>query len=158
MDGFIVVIVVDLILLAAFLASDQGFLRKFQRFHTRGLCASSVPGSDLERTARFERMDTELTYLQGDGADDANALRGFISSVKRCLGPQEVGTSYDFHNVSCTVGNGKTILAPQSGHIKKGSLLGVMGASGSGKSEYLPLLPHVKTAMVNSGKVPLSTF
>ncbi|KAM0820689.1 hypothetical protein AB5N19_06509 [Seiridium cardinale] len=63
----------------------------------------------------------------------------FVSLVKTCVGSSEIGFSFGFEQLSLVLGNGKTLVAPQSGSIRQGSVWCVMGPSGVGKTSFVNL-------------------
>jgi ABC-type multidrug transport system ATPase subunit len=64
----------------------------------------------------------------------------FIRSVSRSVTTQSIGLSFDFENLAYETKRGKKILQEVTGTIARGSMWGVMGGSGAGKSTFLNVL------------------
>jgi hypothetical protein len=132
MDGFITIIIIDVVLLALAFNAARKPLQLLRRFLTSD---SLGPTDGLDTEDGLSPIKESEMKHQEYGWSKDFALQDFASSVQRCVGTHEVGISYKFNDISLTLKGGKSILAPQSGYIEKGSLWGVMGESGAGKSE-----------------------
>ena len=64
----------------------------------------------------------------------------FIRSVSRSVTTQSIGLSFDFENLAYETRSGKKILQEVTGTMARGSMWGVMGGSGAGKSTFLNVL------------------
>jgi ABC-type multidrug transport system ATPase subunit len=64
----------------------------------------------------------------------------FIRSVSRSVTTQSIGLSFDFENLAYETRSGKKILQEVTGTMPRGSMWGVMGGSGAGKSTFLNVL------------------
>jgi len=64
----------------------------------------------------------------------------FIRSVSRSVTTQSIGLSFDFENLAYETRSGKKILQDVTGTMPRGSMWGVMGGSGAGKSTFLNVL------------------
>ncbi len=140
MDGFIAILITDLLFLAlAFLS----LLQRRGPFKGKD-CDVSSAEQNPERgfAVEFEELGSALVPHQalrsrldkGNRGSIGDTVAKLVASVKRCIGPGEVGFSFSFEDLSLVLANGRTVIAPQSGSIPKGSLWGVMGPSGAGKS------------------------
>ncbi|KAK4237658.1 hypothetical protein C8A03DRAFT_15822 [Achaetomium macrosporum] len=135
MDGFIFILVVDILLLGLFL---EPVLRRAARGWARLL--SAVSGKKLGS------RDVEVGSERGDdgggsGVSDAErSLRRFVASVGKCVGSGETGLAFGWEGLSLVLPTGKTILAAQSGFVGKGRMWAIMGGSGAGKSSFVNVL------------------
>lgn len=145
MDGFIGILIIDTILLSLLLHPVRDFLvSKLRRFLRPREAKTFEPSIELERAEERAEYGNKLPSF-GQPAESnpskdtdgptSETLRQFVASVSRCVGSRDVGLSFRFEDLSFTLDHGTTIVSPQSGHIKKGTFWGVMGASGAGKSE-----------------------
>lgn len=64
----------------------------------------------------------------------------FIRSVSRSVTTQSIGLSFDFENLAFETKGGKKILQEVTGSMPRGSMWGVMGGSGAGKSTFMNVL------------------
>lgn len=64
----------------------------------------------------------------------------FIRSVSRSVTTQSIGLSFDFESLAYETKSGKKILQDVTGTMPRGSMWGVMGGSGAGKSTFLNVL------------------
>lgn len=64
----------------------------------------------------------------------------FIRSVSRSVTTQSIGLSFDFENLAYETKSGKKTLQEVTGTMPRGSMWGVMGGSGAGKSTFLNVL------------------
>lgn len=68
-------------------------------------------------------------------------LQAFVSSMSRCLGGSNFGLSFHFKNLRFQPkGQANPILSDINGYISAGSLVGVLGGSGAGKSTFVNVL------------------
>lgn len=135
MDGFVVVLVVDVLLLACFLEPMllPGRLRRVWVW-IGGLLGRGGKGKGVG-------VDVEVGDGEGEGGEGVSGNRGegnlqrFVASVAKCVGTGETGLVFGWDGLSLVLTSRKTILAPQSGSVGKGKMWAVMGGSGAGKSE-----------------------
>ncbi|TVY93973.1 ABC transporter G family member [Lachnellula willkommii] len=99
------------------------------------------------RPTGFEQLGLQgAEYaLQDDLQDDNGAsrtdLQDFVQSLSRILGATKFGLNFEFQNLRFQPKkNPKPILSEVTGMIDAGSLWGVMGASGAGKSTFVNVL------------------
>ncbi|RKF75727.1 ATP-binding cassette sub-family G member 2 [Golovinomyces cichoracearum] len=141
MDGFIAVIIIDLMLLVLMIRPTKSWL-----YHLRDNIRSALPNSLLVprklKSSPEEICESQLGFAEEEYTSDKdnNSLTQFVASVKRCIGSNEVGMSVGFKDLSYHLNTGKVIVAPQTGHIEKGSLWAVMGSSGAGKTSFVNLI------------------
>ncbi|CAD6506021.1 BgTH12-06953 [Blumeria graminis f. sp. triticale] len=140
MDGFIAVIVIDFVLLVLMIKPVMALAATLFRVLMGGSPASRASStltvSDIEEDAGRPAS----TINDDEYISEKDRFSRFAASVKRCVGSADVGMSFSFKNVSRTLESGKEIVAPQTGHIEKGTLWGVMGASGAGKTSFVNLI------------------
>ncbi|KAI0882331.1 uncharacterized protein GGS22DRAFT_191502 [Annulohypoxylon maeteangense] len=133
MDGFIFIFILDSIILALLLKS---FRRVLDIIRWR-ILRTCIEKSTFVASPELSHIDT---ISEGNLRIEDENVRKFVASVRSCVGQGDVGFSFGFEELSLVLANGKTILAPQSGHIPKGSIWGVMGPSGAGKSSFVNVL------------------
>lgn len=139
MDGLIVSLAIDMLILILLMKSLQGFLQKFWNYIREGIRSFMM---NLKMISEKSRSDTEevyesqMSFVDDEYKNSKDNLSLFVASIQKFVGMNDVGISIGFKDISFTLGNGKTIVAPQTGHIEKGSVWAVMGASGAGKSEF----------------------
>ena len=112
------------------------------------------------------RVDNMDGYVDDDqvsmfGEDEIEAdyqnnpdLQRFIRSVSRSVTTQSIGLSFDFENLTYETKRGKKILQEVTGTMPRGSMWGVMGGSGAGKSTFLNVL--MGKANLTSGAVKIN--
>ncbi|KAF1992167.1 ABC transporter-like protein [Aulographum hederae CBS 113979] len=72
---------------------------------------------------------------------DTEELRAFINSLRRCIDGSQFGLSFAFADLGFhPKGAAKPVLCGITGEIKRGSLVGVLGGSGAGKSTFVNVL------------------
>ncbi|KAF4622800.1 hypothetical protein G7Y89_g14224 [Cudoniella acicularis] len=77
---------------------------------------------------------------QDDGADKTD-LQKFVQSLSKCLGATKFGLTFEYQNLQFHPKKSpRPILSEVTGLINAGSLWGVMGASGAGKSTFVNVL------------------
>nr|OQO28977.1 hypothetical protein B0A51_03786 [Rachicladosporium sp. CCFEE 5018] len=64
----------------------------------------------------------------------------FIRSMSKTIEMKSIGLSFDFENLMFETAKGKRILQEVTGTMPRGSMWGVMGGSGAGKSTFLNVL------------------
>ncbi|PMD65031.1 P-loop containing nucleoside triphosphate hydrolase protein [Hyaloscypha bicolor E] len=115
-----------------------------------GFTDNDIP---MEPTIRaFNRRPTGFEHLgaleaefiedlhNGD-AETKTDLHLFVQSLSKCLGATKFGLSFEFQDLGFKPPkSAKPILSDVSGAINAGSLWGVMGASGAGKSTFVNVL------------------
>lgn len=77
----------------------------------------------------------------------------FIRSVSKSITTQSIGLSFDFENLAFETKRGKKILQEVTGTMPRGSMWGVMGGSGAGKSTFLNVLMGKKRATGGTVKI-----
>lgn len=148
LDGFIVILVIDLLFLA--IVVKAFYKAPFRRWSTMSHGQKTKEDSDANVDLEFSRLDKgairhraqHVIVTQEDSEMAPDMMPKFVSLVKTCVGSSEIGFSFGFEQLSLVLANGKTLVAPQSGSIRQGSVWCVMGPSGAGKSELLS--PAVK--------------
>lgn len=111
----------------------------------------SLPGDDIQLESRISgvrrmptgflaTMDNEYAFegdedqFSKDEKSDPD-IQQFVKSLSRCTLASHFGLSFEFGNLSFQPRkSSKPVLSEVSGHIRSGTLWGVMGASGAGKS------------------------
>lgn len=93
------------------------------------MSAYSIPGDDA----------SEVGELEEEFADSPDFQR-FIRSMSRTIHTRNVGLSFDFENLDFTTSKGKKILRNVTGTMPRGSMWGIMGGSGAGKSTFMNVL------------------
>lgn len=79
--------------------------------------------------------------LDGDSDFQSNPdFQRFIQSMSKTIETQSIGLSFDFENLMFETAKGKRILQEVTGTMSRGSMWGVMGGSGAGKSTFLNVL------------------
>ena len=83
-----------------------------------------------------------LSRPQKINYDDPSAnLHLFVQSLSKCIGTSNFGLSFEFVDLHFQPGNStKPVLSQVTGQIQRGSLSGVMGASGAGKTSFVNVL------------------
>ena len=85
----------------------------------------------------FDPDDEEFERDKKPSSD----LQLFIRSMSRCIGDTNFGLSFEFENLEFHPNKAsKPVLSEVTGKINRGSLSGVMGASGAGKSTFVNVL------------------
>ncbi|KAL8697189.1 MAG: hypothetical protein Q9201_007259 [Fulgogasparrea decipioides] len=99
------------------------------------------------RITHVQRSDSafggNLTPIDSQHDDDAlvSDLDLFIQSMSKCIGTEKFGLSFEFTDLEFQPKKAaKPILSEVTGKIDRGSLWGVMGASGAGKSTFVNVL------------------
>ncbi|PQE26905.1 ATP-binding cassette sub-family G member 2 protein [Rutstroemia sp. NJR-2017a BVV2] len=97
----------------------------------------------FEEFAELEGGIGEGNTYNGEGEDEAMStdLQLFVQSLSKCLGASKFGLTFEFEDLKFHPPKAKKpILSNVSGLIDAGSLWGVMGASGAGKSTFVNVL------------------
>ncbi|KAI4280790.1 MAG: hypothetical protein L6R35_005823 [Caloplaca aegaea] len=109
----------------------------------------SLQDSDLALESRITHVQRSETAFGGnfsafDSKDDNELITDldlFIQSMSKCIGTEEFGLSFEFSNLTFQPKKAlKPIMSEVTGKIDRGSLWGVMGASGAGKSTFVNVL------------------
>ncbi|KAJ2989357.1 hypothetical protein NUW58_g3506 [Xylaria curta] len=145
LEGFIVIFIVDFLILAFLFKPLWLKLRRKSRdaltFYVRKPTPRvNTTSSRVHTDDSAETPDVNEPWNDEDLTTEDDHVQGFTTSVRSCVGQTEIGLSFGFENISLVLPNGKTILAPQSGNIPKGTIWGVMGPSGAGKSSLVNVL------------------
>ena len=81
-----------------------------------------------------------------DYDDPGSNLQLFVQSLSKCIGTSKFGLSFEFVDLKFQPKNSnRPILSEVTGQIQSGSLSGVMGASGAGKSTFVNVLMGKQT-------------
>ncbi|MCJ1472453.1 hypothetical protein MMC13_001101 [Lambiella insularis] len=94
-------------------------------------------------TGFHELMGSDFVYdpEHVDTNQPSSDLHLFVQSLSKCIGATKFGLSFGFENLSFQPSKAdKPILSQVTGYIGHGSLWGVMGASGAGKSTFVNVL------------------
>ena len=112
--------------------------------------ASARRSHQLARTMPNRRTNVRADNYDGCADDDSftseqafasnTAMQRLIFSIRKAVTTSTVGLSFGFRDLSRTVGCDKTILEGVTGTIDRGTLFGVMGGSGAGKSTFMNVL------------------
>ncbi|KAI0406240.1 hypothetical protein F4802DRAFT_606249 [Xylaria palmicola] len=145
LEGFIVIFIVDLLILAFLLRPLWPKFRRNMRDAYTLYVREFKPqlSTNCARVQEIEpASNLEVNELWNDeeSITEDDHVQGFATSVRSSVGQTDIGLSFGFENISLVLPNGKTILAPQSGHIPKGTIWGMMGPSGAGKSSLVNVL------------------
>lgn len=89
---------------------------------------------DDDDVSIFDDDEIEVDYQKNPD------FQRFIRSVSRSVTTQSIGLSFDFENLAYETRSGKKILQDVTGTMPRGSMWGVMGGSGAGKSTFLNVL------------------
>lgn len=79
-------------------------------------------------------------------------MQKFLIYLSRAIHTKEVGLSFDFEGLSFETRQGQKILRDVTGTIPRGTMTGVMGGSGAGKTTWLRLM----RGKANSGTVKIN--
>lgn len=94
--------------------------------------------TEMDDCYAFEGDDHSITYEEEKSNKD---IHRFVQSLSRCTLASNFGLSFEFEDLKFQPKKkGKPILSEVSGQIKGGTLWGVMGASGAGKSTFVNVL------------------
>lgn len=109
----------------------------------------SLQDSDIALESRITHVQRSETGFGGnftpiDSKDDNELITDldlFIQSMSKCIGTEKFGLSFEFSDLKYQPKKApKPILSEVTGKIDRGSLWGVMGASGAGKSTFVNVL------------------
>jgi ABC-type multidrug transport system ATPase subunit len=103
---------------------------------------------DDDQVSTFGDSDIEADYQNNPD------LQRFIRSVSKSVTTQSIGLSFDFENLTYETKRGKKILQEVTGTMPRGSMWGVMGGSGAGKSTFLNVL--MGKANLTSGAIKIN--
>ncbi|KAL8934507.1 MAG: hypothetical protein Q9216_005879 [Gyalolechia sp. 2 TL-2023] len=98
------------------------------------------------RITHVQRSDTGFggNFTPVDATADDELISDidlFIQSMSKCIGTEKFGLSFEFSDLKFQPKKAsKPILSEVTGKIDRGSLWGVMGASGAGKSTFVNVL------------------
>ena len=98
------------------------------------------------RITHVQRSDTGFggNFTPVDAKADEDLISDidlFIQSMSKCIGTEKFGLSFEFSDLKFQPKKAsKPILSEVTGRIDRGSLWGVMGASGAGKSTFVNVL------------------
>jgi len=161
---FIDLLLVSLVFAAKTLSRNQKLTRNRRRSRTDGVQFLkkaltfakspqfySLPDDDIQLESRLSgprrtptgflaTMDNEYAFDRDEDQfpNDEKAdpdIREFVKSLSKCTLSSNFGLSFDFDNLRFQPKKSdKPVLSEVSGQIRSGTLWGVMGASGAGKS------------------------
>ncbi|RKF62897.1 ABC transporter G family member 24 [Erysiphe neolycopersici] len=143
MDGLIVSLAIDILILILLNKPLQIWLQKFWNYIREGIrsfMTSLKMMSEKYKSDEEKAYESQMSFVDDEYKSNEDNLSQFMASIKKIVGMNDVGISIGFRDISYTIGNGKTIVAPQTGHIEKGSVWAVMGASGAGKTSFFNLI------------------
>jgi ABC-type multidrug transport system ATPase subunit len=103
---------------------------------------------DDDQVSTFGGSEIEADYQNNPD------LQRFIRSVSRSVTTRSIGLSFDFENLTYETRRGKKILQEVTGTMPRGSMWGVMGGSGAGKSTFLNVL--MGKANLTSGAIKIN--
>ncbi|GAB7352706.1 hypothetical protein MBLNU459_g3063t1 [Dothideomycetes sp. NU459] len=75
-----------------------------------------------------------------DEASNNPDMQRFLGFLSRAIETKEVGLSFDFEGLSFETKQRKTILHDVTGSISRGTMWGIMGGSGAGKSTFVNVI------------------
>ena len=94
--------------------------------------------ADIDNYYAFEGDEDHTSYKDEKSDPD---IQQFVQSLSKCNVASNFGLSFDFENLRFQPDKKrKPILSEVSGRIGSGTLWGVMGASGAGKSTFVNVL------------------
>lgn len=112
--------------------------------------ASARRSHQLARTMPNRRTEVRADNYDGCADNDSftseqafvnnTAMQRLIYSIRKAVTTSTVGLSFAFQDLTRTMGCDKTILEGVTGTIDRGTLFGVMGGSGAGKSTFMNVL------------------
>ncbi|KAL8764921.1 MAG: hypothetical protein Q9209_007814 [Squamulea sp. 1 TL-2023] len=112
------------------------------------------------RITHVQRSDTAFggnftpIGAQKDDNELISDLDMFIASMSKCIGTEKFGLSFEFTDLKFQPKKAKKpILSEVTGIIDRGSLWGVMGASGAGKSTFVNVLMGKQACTGGSTKI-----
>ncbi|KAI4179629.1 MAG: hypothetical protein L6R41_007730 [Letrouitia leprolyta] len=123
---------------ASFFDKSQNF-KKYQSLQDDDITLES-------RITHVQRSDTgfggNFTPIDATANDELiSDIDLFIQSMSKCIGTEKFGLSFEFSDLKFQPKKAsKPILSEVTGKIDRGSLWGVMGASGAGKSTFVNVL------------------
>ncbi|KAI6245928.1 Broad substrate specificity ATP-binding cassette transporter ABCG2 [Erysiphe necator] len=143
MDGFIVAITIDLFIIVLLCKPLLASIQKSWGFISQVVRSLMMRLEVISEKSRFdteEAREPQLSFTADEYTNNKDSVSLFVASIKNFVGMNDVGISIGFRDISYTLESGKTIVAPQTGHIEKGSIWAVMGASGAGKTSFFNLI------------------
>ncbi|KAI1001423.1 hypothetical protein K3495_g6776 [Podosphaera aphanis] len=164
-DGLLIIFIIDLFLLFLMFKPSKLLARMVQnasqtKLYRKHISRIRMASIDTEQAggSRSSSINEDEEFMT-----DKSSLSRYLASVKRCVESNEVGMSFGFKNISRVLDNGIEIIASQSGFIEKGTLWGVMGGSGAGKTSFVNLImgktrPSSGTTYVNEAPCNISRF
>ena len=103
-----------------------------------------ISGVRRANTGFLAAMENDFVFDEREAIDDERPdsnIQQFVQSLSRCTTAASIGLSFEFNNLSYQPkGSSQPVLSQVTGEITKGSLWGVMGASGAGKSTFVNVL------------------
>ncbi|KAL9602335.1 MAG: hypothetical protein Q9219_001901 [cf. Caloplaca sp. 3 TL-2023] len=123
---------------ASFFDKNQR-LKKYQSLQDDDVALES-------RITQVQRSDTgfggNMTPIDANADDELiSDIDLFIQSISKCIGTEKFGLSFEYTDLKFQPKKAsKPILSEVTGKIDRGSLWGVMGASGAGKSTFVNVL------------------
>lgn len=113
-----------------------------------GNVRSNLVGPNLPPSPHMRSHSASLS-ISGSGYDDPRGvddvhgpdMQKFLTYLSRAIKTREVGLSFDFERLTFETKKGhKRILTDITGSMPRGSMWGIMGGSGAGKSTFLNVL------------------
>ena len=129
------------------MSKASSFFDKNQRDHRQYQTLEEDDIALESRITQVQRVDTgfggNFTPIDtpNSGQEQITDLDLFIQSMSKCIGTENFGLSFEFTDLKFQPKKSpKPILSEVTGKIDRGSLWGVMGASGAGKSTFVNVL------------------
>ncbi|KAI4150800.1 MAG: hypothetical protein L6R39_002169 [Caloplaca ligustica] len=115
-------------------------LKKYQSLQDSEIALESR----ITHVQRSDTMGFGGNFSPVDSRDDNELITDldlFIQSMAKCIGTEKFGLSFEFSDLKFQPRKApRPILSQVTGKIDRGSLWGVMGASGAGKSTFVNVL------------------
>ena len=97
--------------------------------------------AEMDNYYAFEGDDDQTSQTSYEDGKTNPVIQQFVQSLSRCTVASNFGLSFEFENLKFQPNKkSKPILSEVSGQIESGTLWGVMGASGAGKSTFVNVL------------------
>lgn len=100
----------------------------------------------LTPSVRQRSISVTSTGSNFDALSQEPEMQRFLIYLSRAIHTKEVGLSFDFEGLSFKTRQGQKILSDVTGSIARGTMTGVMGGSGAGKSTFVNALMRGKSS------------
>ncbi|KAI5844501.1 ABC transporter-like protein [Morchella snyderi] len=94
---------------------------------------TTLPGPEIETSQIVDEVEELMEETNEE-------LKKLVESFGKCIDGNHFGLSFDFRELGLTLQNGRQLLADVNGSIERGSMWGVMGPSGAGKTTFMNVL------------------